>query len=708
MIYQDSIVLKTAEELVTIQTVKTENAPKLLAWHPLKPLLAVCGDEIEYTSHPKWELYKFGGSNVQGSVANLQFAQLGDLIALVTLTDQLLQIWDFDTQSILYSTNDFKWTSKKLIMNENDQLEEASTAPVSPSTKRVVGDEDSSFKKPKRLKRVNLIDDEAQEELFYDAAEKDIKEDEEEGDDEEEEMSTTHDDFHVNKAPGDDFEFMDVDSSLLDEIAVMRKKISQLEKKISGTSTRVLMPGSCPPPNDQNRQWCLFWDEIGQITKQGVNEGGNLHIYIFSGPLAGYIRKPDKYNCHTAALTSNAFIVGSNLMSQDTTCGIATYSNLSNGESWERRFKDDSLVAVAVTENFSAVLLKSSTLAIFTLGGSLISAFRVKGEPISLAAQGNLLLVVSGLNGSNVYSARLIWVNGLRGLARNGVSRIVNVHNEDFTTGGPITHIGLSNYTPWIVDSQGDLLLLLPVTSSFTKLCGISLEWVPTINIKKIGSSDDSKTESRVFPLYISNLQLCYIKLREGQKYPESAQAINFMGYTLHRAFLRLEMCSSAYLPFSKYSSMLSRDPLLKEIQTDGQNQDMQVVSDIANIPWQQYDDMRHMQALLNAQGEYILKLQNMYRFWIKNADNLQTTTVTSMVNSEKAHDKWLLRVLRKTKDKKQDNPVTRDAIQMLRMPKCLDAAKSILADQIDFRQRQVLQDSLMLLAQTDISKNKV
>lgn len=151
---------------------------------------------------------------------------------------------------------------------------------------------------------------------------------------------------------------------------------------------------------------------------------------------------------------------------------------------------------------------------------------------------------------------------------------------------------------------------------------GVSLEWVPSLHLAELSSetkSDEQRERINVFPLYINEqkvclsartksvVQLCYIRLKEGENHPHNYAPVNFIGYTLRKAPLRIESASGAYMPFSMFNSILTRDPTLKEVSKTG------VVEDVADIPWQQYDEMRHSLTLQSAQIEMLMQLQQVY-----------------------------------------------------------------------------------------------
>lgn len=74
-------------------------------WHPQKRLLTFGGaSAVRYTSAPKLEVYQFGEGVAHAEpILSLQFAMFGEMVALLTASRDKIAIWDFDTETVLYS-----------------------------------------------------------------------------------------------------------------------------------------------------------------------------------------------------------------------------------------------------------------------------------------------------------------------------------------------------------------------------------------------------------------------------------------------------------------------------------------------------------------------------------------------------------------------------------------------------------------------------
>eukprot|EP00371_Babesia_bovis_P002890 XP_001611537.1 hypothetical protein [Babesia bovis T2Bo] len=693
-----------------------------VAFHPLKRLVAFAGSSaVRYTSGPRWDVYEFGKGLVHNEpISFMEFAILGDVVALLTASSDKVAIWDFDSQVVLFSmtstpfrvcamtdlsekevslavigdlTNQAQWNVKRLSMPKDDRM-------VDLGAKNTEQPLSQTRKSNKRLR--HMVDTEA-----VDAG--DVEEDDNDLFDLTDMLETEVNKEQTPRSESADYHtarryldmFNDESSqTLLDDIDRLKRRVAQLE---SHSQDRYgLTPGACPPPEDEASQWLLYWDDAGQITKQGSGDTITIHVHIYSGPNAGYIQRHDKHNCHTAALSSRALVTGSDIVIGGTTHGLVTFNNLSTNETWERRLKNDSIACVAVADDFVAVL-GTGILYIYSIAGSVLGIYHLKGDPVGIAAKGNLLAVITecitNSRATSVYSTRLLWINGLRGLARNSLNRVVDLYDDLLVLpeGRQITWLSISDQLNlWVGDSSGQLISLLPAMASFHKLGGVSLEWVPSLDLGDLmpdSSNDETRKVIKAFPLYVNEQKLCYVRLKDNERYPHSNSPVNFLGYTLRKASLRIECASGAYMPFNQFHTVMTRDPKLKEMSASG------IVEDVANIPWQQYDEMRHSLTLQGAQMELLMQLQQTYGFWFRDAERMAQKAATSMRNLELVHDKWLLRTLRKVKGQRQDGNVLYDVLRMIRFQRCLDTAAEILSDQMDNRQRKVMQDAAMLLA---------
>ncbi|ORM42374.1 DNA-directed RNA polymerase II subunit RPB11 [Babesia sp. Xinjiang] len=725
----DRMVLKALDTDTAIKTFEKVGSDKwnqnAICFHPQKPLIAFAGDSaVRYTAAPRWETYEFGRGAVHTeAISCLHFIMLSDMVALMTASSDKIAVWDFDSQTVLYSrpgrqfrvctltdvgekevtlaiigdlNSSEPWQVTRLSLPADDRMVEIGVkrpAAASGQTER------SGMTNNKRLRRMVDVEaedagDNEQEDGFFDGIDAiDV---------EPEKWETPRSESGDRRHNDDVLNMLNDEASitLMDDLERLKRRVAQLEKR--SEKRYPLTPGACPPPADESSQWLMYWDDVGQITKQGSDDSSTLHVHLFSGPNAGYIQRHDRHNCHTAALSPRSLVTGSDVMFAGAPHGLVTFNNLTTNEIWERRLKNDAIAAVAVADDFVAAL-GNGVLYLFSVAGSVLGVYQLKGEAVGIAAKGNLLAVISDCSSyqrsSSLYSIRLLWVNGLRGLARNSLNRVVDLYDDLLVlpSGRHVAWLSISDQLNlWIADSSGQLLSLVPAMASFHKLGGVSFEWVPSLHLADLlpdATHDEPRKHIKAFPLYVNDQKLCYVRLKDNERYPHSHAPVNFLGYTLRKAPLRIECASGAYMPFSQFHSVMTRDPKLKEVSASG------VVEDVAAIPWQQYDEMRHSLTLQGAQLELLMQLQQAYGFWFRDAERVTQKAATSMGNVELVHDKWLLRMLRKVKGQRQDGNVLFDVLRMIRFQRCLDTAADILADQMDSRQRKVLQDASMLLA---------
>ncbi|GBE59247.1 DNA-directed RNA polymerase [Babesia ovata] len=739
---KDRMVLRGLDTDSTLKTFENVGSDTWGEWalgfHPQQRLLAFAGaNAVRYTAAPRWEIYQFGDGVVHSEpISCLQFITLGEIVALLTASRDNIAVWDFDAQSVLYRRSgcEFRlcaltdlgekevnlailgnvydkkpWTVTRLSLPADDRMEEVGgkRPAESSSSSKSAGAQGN-----KRFRR--MVDDMAEDAGDVAEDEGDLFDGVDHVDVDAEKPEVPASPSERRRRNADVFDMLNDESSmaLMEDIERLKRRVAQLERRSEARYN--LTPGSCPAPHDESSQWLMYWDDGGQITKQGTGDSTTLHVHLYSGPNAGYVQKHDSHNCHTAALCGRALVTGSELALENDPQGLLTVYNLGTNEIWQRRLRHERIASVAVSDEFVAVL-GDGVLYIFSFAGSMLGVYRLKGAPVGLAAKGNMLAVISECSSnpksSTVYSTRLLWVNGLRGLARNSLNRVVDLY-DDVLVLPPNRHVSWLSISDqlnlWVGDSSGEfldkvisyrtgqLMSLVPAMASFHKLGGVSFEWVPSLHLADLGgesSSEEKSNRIRAFPLYVNEQKLCYIRLKEGERYPHSHAPVNFLGYTLRKAPLRIEGASGAYMPFNKFYSVMTRDPKLKEVGPAG------IVEDVAAIPWQQYDEMRHSLTLQGAQLELLMQLQQAYGFWFRDAERVTQKAATSMGNVELVHDKWLLRMLRKVKGQRQDGNVLYDVLRMIRYQRCLDTAAEIMSDQMDGRQRRVLREAAMLLA---------
>ncbi|BAM41587.1 conserved hypothetical protein [Theileria orientalis strain Shintoku] len=538
-----------------------------------KRLLFLAGlDGIFYTFLDKFSLYKFvsspgdtgtssdsvngtGSGSGSGYYSYLDSLSVGDMNVLLLMNKNHVQIWDYDTQVVLYQmknsgfdlcflnvidsgvvnlltfqsaklvdsiklyVNDDKFVPVDAPKETSDVQSKRESKEASPMDKKdaLKDDEvnhkrksdDEKYKKLKRIKRSKYLDNEANE-INRDEEELDLNgdvDDEAEGEDEEErDYNEIGDDYTgIDYRDNDDQDLRN--DFLKSELVRLHKKVKVLEERLVSRGAKVTTPGTCPRPNDQLKQCnnsdmilylmvvplnkrsvhtrlchfrCLFWNECGHISKQNTPENNNLHIYMFSGPLSGYIKKSDKYNCHIASLANyglytrelagvtdnndvalDGVVCGSNLNSNNSVIGVIYYINLATNETWERRFKDESVTCVVISDNFIGAVTDLNILYIFTRNNLLLSAFKLKGKIRSLVANKNMLAILTQTSHDGTdttLSVRLLWVNGIKGLSKNNHLKIISIYDDLLILNDNIDllYVGLtSDFILWYIDTRG-------------------------------------------------------------------------------------------------------------------------------------------------------------------------------------------------------------------------------------------------------------
>lgn len=105
----DRMVLRALDTDSTLKTFDNVNTSLWgeggCAWNPQKKLLVFGGaTAVRYTSAPKWDVYQFGEGVAHAEpILSLQFAMFGEMVALLTASRDKIAIWDFDTETVLYS-----------------------------------------------------------------------------------------------------------------------------------------------------------------------------------------------------------------------------------------------------------------------------------------------------------------------------------------------------------------------------------------------------------------------------------------------------------------------------------------------------------------------------------------------------------------------------------------------------------------------------
>eukprot|EP00375_Theileria_parva_P000379 XP_763048.1 hypothetical protein [Theileria parva strain Muguga] len=191
---------------------------------------------------------------------------------------------------------------------------------------------------------------------------------------------------------------------------------------------------------------------------------------------------------------------------------------------------------------------------------------------------------------------------------------------------------------------------------------------------------------------HTSNTSLYYIKLRSGERYPNCGKNINFFGYTLHNLSITLNTETNTIINTHKGGNLRTEGASIGIDSSVFINTKLQVPESILENNIDIYDELRYLQNININQLQYIINIIQLYNYWYIQSENSAENTGHTMDKNEinkylsninifeKNHDKLLLRILAKIQstNKLYKNV---DIIQMLKIPKCLEIAKTIVTN---------------------------
>ncbi|XP_954748.1 uncharacterized protein TA02630 [Theileria annulata] len=499
---------------------------------------------------------------------------------------------------------------------------------------------------------------------------------------------------------------------LINEIKKLKRKVKQLEYLALPKEPKILTSGLCPKPNDQFKQWYFPTQLFTQL------------FTVDHRPLSGYIKKVDRYSCQMASLYLDGLVCGTNIYStsqagetadynsepdketskSQSKVGVVYYYNLyNNNENWDRRFPCEEIKAVSISSNYISVVTNLNILYLLTRNNMLLSVSKLKGSIVSLLTNKNMLVVVTQIitNTQNtVYNVNVLWINGIKGLTHNNTLKIITLYNDllILSNNTYIKHLGLSNeYVLWYMDSKYKLWLLANNIKNVNN--NDVLEWIPTVNVNSnyyplyINNFNVSFNKTHLFTrlsallLYINIITIQFIVLMNGERYPNCSKNISFFGYTLHNMSLTLNNETNTIINTHKGASTLRTEGA--SIGIDSSifiNTKLQVPESILENNIDIYDELRYIQNININQLQYIVNIIQLYNYWYISSDPTSAGDNKNEINKylssinifEKNHDKILLRILAKiqTTNKLYKNS---DIIQMLKIPKCLEVAKTIV-----------------------------
>ncbi|KAF8822457.1 hypothetical protein IE077_003721, partial [Cardiosporidium cionae] len=260
---------------------------------------------------------------------------------------------------------------------------------------------------------------------------------------------------------------------------------------------------------------------------------------------------------------------------------------------WDKRLPlPETVECLAVGSNFVAALTSARFLRIYSTAGMLYSLTRLKGYPVALAANLNVLLVISksnciwedknGMTSDALYFYEFLAIHSPM---ESPNDRIVVVSSGELSLAASsvlqwvsISDIGM----PAVMDTQGHLLGLLPVWNTVDKY---AFQWIPLCHLMEI-----SKESDHVFwPLAIEQqgndygmilvLRLPFTSMATAE--PNCHRLVSQFGYRPERLPLRLPECN--LWAFTSWRAALRQNPSFAR-SPEG----------VEQLPWEQYDELRH------------------------------------------------------------------------------------------------------------------
>ncbi|CAD2112829.1 hypothetical protein YYG_00060 [Plasmodium vinckei petteri] len=469
-----------------------------------------------------------------------------------------------------------------------------------------------------------------------------------------------------------------------DQLRELKTQVDLLQKQVMGLTKInlydfiVLSPGLCEEPENINDQWCMFWNDIGHITKKKEGNKTYIYIFLFRGEEVGKKKITDMYNVTSASLSAHGFALASNPYekSQLKTNSILTFHNLKDNVIWNKYLPNDELIkGVANGNNFVAIVTSSNFLRIYSVYGYIINTILLKGIPVAISAYEHLLFIitcpyifenVTSYNINNTYNCTLYKIHeNFTNIKSNKYNTYhITILYEDILS-LPSCHylnwINMSNFgVPYIKDTSNYIYGLYPL---FKKNNNIVYDWVPVFDMNNLNSpepvknsisleqnqeNNESKKDENpnnddiaendaeainkcsYYPLYFDNYeQISVIKLNRNETEPRSNIIESCLGYNVEKKYVVMNECN--LIKYDKFVKLLQTNPNLS-LDNDSKN------NESANLPWEQYDELRSRIDIYCKQ-----LFANIYYDYTNDGKNKAANDTLKSFN--KLYDKWVMRM---------------------------------------------------------------
>ncbi|SBS87940.1 hypothetical protein, conserved [Plasmodium ovale curtisi] len=304
-----------------------------------------------------------------------------------------------------------------------------------------------------------------------------------------------------------------------DQLRELKKQVDFLHKqmmnftKINLDDFIVLSPGLCEEPENIHDQWCMFWNDIGHITKKKEGNKTYIYIFLFRGEEIGKKKITDVYNVTSASLSAYGFALASNPYekSHSKSNSILCFHNLRDNIIWNKYLpNDESIKGVANGNNFVAIVTSNNFLRIYSAYGYIINTFLLKGIPVAICAYEYLLFIitcpyifenVSSYNINNMYKCTLYKVyENFTNIKTNKYNTYhITILYEDILS-LPSCHylnwVNMSNFgVPYVKDTSNYIYGLYPL---FKKNNNIVYDWVPIFDMSNLNIPEQTDKNSTI------------------------------------------------------------------------------------------------------------------------------------------------------------------------------------------------------------------
>ncbi|GAW83258.1 hypothetical protein, conserved [Plasmodium gonderi] len=550
-----------------------------------------------------------------------------------------------------------------------------------------------------------------------------------------------------------------------DQLRELKKQVDLLQKQINAYTKInyddfiVLSPGLCEEPENINDQWCMFWNDIGHITKKKEGNKTYIYVFLFRGEDIGKKKITDIYNVTAASLSAYGFALASNPYEKSFSKinSILCFHNLRDNVIWNKYLPNDEFIkGVANGNNFVAIVTSTNFLRIYSAYGYIINTFLLKGLPVAICAYDYLLFVitcqfifenVSTYNINNTYNCTLYKINEN---FTNLKSHKYNTYHITILYDGilslPSCHylnwVNMSNFgVPYVRDTSNYIYGLYPLFKNSNN--HIVYDWVPVFdfnNLNKIESMENNANTQNINQQY-SNLKNNNTHYSENDpqededdkskneedinNYPREEQLTNkeCIYYPLyfdnfeHISVIKLnkneieprsnkiESCLG-YNVEKKYilmneCNLIKYEKFVKLIQT---NPNLSLDNDsnnneFASLPWEQYDEMRSRVDLFCKQ-----LFANIYYDYMNDGKNKSANDTLKSLN--KLYDKWIMRMFAILKNDKKNQKLAVKTSRLFKNIKNMMLSISLVDDEYSTLHSEITNEYLKRQIKDENYKN--